>query len=196
MKAINKNNTPEFYEDLPEVRVLSILDYRYFDCEEYISSYKILKYDDKEVTKSKIGSSILSWDFIELPKFGLAAPELKSSMDRWLYLLNRRDEERVVLSGEVLGDDTALESAYRRLSCLSKEEERALEYDKKGEMDTMAVLGSSYRDGVREGEKKAEKKSAKKISKLKEEKNRLKEEKVAAENRSQQLEDEKVAAGE
>ena len=102
---------------------------------DYASTYNIARTSDGE-----IGTNIISWDFIELPKFHIEEPELRTTMDRWLYLLNRQDQEIVSLTENILGNDPGLISAYKRLSVLSKQEEEVLESDMKSAMDTQAYI--------------------------------------------------------
>ena len=129
----NANTKPEFYKSIPQVRVLSILDYVQFkQYKDYAITYNIARTSDGE-----IGTNIISWDFIELPKFHIEESELRTTMDRWLYLLNRQDQEIVSLTENILGNDLGLISAYKRLSVLSKQEE-VLESDMKSAMDTQA----------------------------------------------------------
>ena len=80
---------------------------------------------------------------IELPKFCVQEPELKTTMDRWLYLLNRRDDEVIELTDNILGNDPGITSAYKRLSMLSKEELSSLERDIKSFLDGTGLYGDS-----------------------------------------------------
>ena len=72
-------------------------------------------------------------------------------MDRWLYLLNRQDQEIVSLTENILGNDLGLISAYKRLSVLSKQEEEVLESDMKSAMDTQAYISTKFNEGLAEG---------------------------------------------
>ena len=144
--AINANASASFYKSIPQVRVLSILDYTQFkDCKDYASSYNIARTSDGE-----IGSEIISWDFIELPKFHTQEPELKTTMDRWLYLLKRRESEVVELTENILGTDSGIASAYRRLASLTKEEQESLERDMKDILDWQAHVKSQLDEGLTE----------------------------------------------
>ena len=131
-QAINANASAAFFKNIPpQVRVLSILDHTQFkDCKDYASTYNITRTSDGE-----IGSEIISWDFIELPKFHTQEPELKTTLDRWLYLLKRRESEAVELTENILGTDPGIASAYRRLASLTKEEQESLERDMKDILD-------------------------------------------------------------
>ena len=148
--AVNANAKPAFYKSIPQVRVLSILDYVQFkQYKDYASTYNIARTSDGE-----IGTNIISWDFIELPKFHTQEPELRTTMDRWLYLLNRQDQEIVSLTENILGNDPGLISAYKRLSVLSKQEEEVLESDMKSAMDTQDYISTKFNEGLAEGEAK------------------------------------------
>ena len=148
--AVNANAKPAFYKSIPQVRVLSILDYVQFkQYKDYASTYNIARTSDGE-----IGTNIISWDFIELPKFHIEELELRTTMDRWLYLLNRQDQEIVSLTENILGNDPGLISAYKRLSVLSKQEEEVLESDMKSAMDTQSYISTKFNEGLEEGKAK------------------------------------------
>ena len=148
-------NAP-FYSSVPPVRVLSILDYKAFkDHQDCFSSYQILRTKKGDNQDNIIGSNILSWDFVELPKFEIQKENLNTLQNRWLYLLTRRDYETVELTPEVTGDDTILIEAYRRLSRLSMQEREGLEEFQKNCLDSEAILDASFNAGKRKGRESA-----------------------------------------
>ena len=151
--VVNKNRSDLFYKSLPRVHVLSILDYIIFpDSEEYNHPCGI---------KSERGgaplSRALSWRFVELGKFKKQDRELTNTLEYWLYLLSRNDEEIVELDESITGNDVVIEEAYERLACLTDEEEILVEDNMQREMDAVVYYGGKAREAVEEAEEKAEK---------------------------------------
>ena len=69
-------------------------------------------------------------------------------MDRWLYLLKRRESEVVELTENILGSDSGIASAYRRLASLTKAEQESLERDMKASLDWQAHVKSQLDEGL------------------------------------------------
>ena len=167
---VNKNRVDIFYRSLPKIHVLSILDYIAFpEKDPYIHFCDIVHRDGGDIL-----SNILSWCFVELEKFRKISPELKGTLEFWLYLLNRRDAEIVELSESITGNDVVIEDAYRRLSCLSEEEEERVEQNIQTEIDTAVFYGTQI--------SAAEKKGIEKGEKIGIEKGRLEEKREMAQN--------------
>ena len=187
--SINKNDITEFYKNIPQVRVLSILDYIQFEnYDDYASSYHITRKKD-----GSAGTDIISWDLIELPKFCVQEPELKTTMDRWLYLLNRRDDEVIELTDNILGNDPGITSAYKRLSMLSKEELSSLERDIKSFLDGQSYVATQINKAVeriqeetKQIQEERKQKLQEEIKQIQEETKQVQEERKQAEQKLQE----------
>ena len=77
----------ENYSQLPRTLVISIMDFRLFDCAEYHSFFQPL-----EVTRHTLLSDKMGFHFFELPKVP-AEFDKKDELLLWLSLFNARTEE-------------------------------------------------------------------------------------------------------
>lgn len=77
----------ENYSQLPRTLVISIMDFRLFDCAEYHSFFQPL-----EVTRHTLLSDKMGFHFFELPKVP-AEFDQKDELLLWLSLFNARTEE-------------------------------------------------------------------------------------------------------
>ena len=82
--SIGEGNT---YEKLPKTIVISILDFRLFDCKEYVSEFQVL-----EVNRHTLLSDKFSIEFYELPKLSNSISR-ENMKELWLALFSAKTEE-------------------------------------------------------------------------------------------------------
>ena len=140
-----RNKLPEYYNSIPPVRVLAILDYEGFpDTKDYFTQYEISRKGQPLQTRP-----LLSWDFIELPKFVSQFQDYcHTPIERWLYLLSRSDDEKIDLSLEnITGNDKIIIDAYKRLSNLTKKEREELDQYKEDLRTTSSFIATWHEEG-------------------------------------------------
>jgi len=132
------------YSLLPRTIVISILDFKQFNCEEVHSEYQIL-----EVNRHTLLTDKLGLHYFELPKLqGIEAINLNSEQDLWLALFNAETEEELeklaTNGGEVM--DQAIE-AYRGIT--ATEEFKYLEHLRlKARHDEAQAIRNAERRGA------------------------------------------------
>ena len=101
----------EDYSQLPRTLVISIMDFRLFDCAEYHSFFQPL-----EVTRHTLLSDKMGFHFFELPKVP-AEFDQKDELLLWLSLFNAKTEEDLEkldrMEGSVMNEAI---SAYRTIT--------------------------------------------------------------------------------
>ena len=99
----------EGYSTLPRTIVISILDFRLFDCEEYHSFFQPL-----EVTRHTLLSDKMGLHFFELPKF-FAGAEDRDMLSLWLLLFKASTEEELekIRAMEVPVMNQAIDAYYK-----------------------------------------------------------------------------------
>jgi len=76
------------YSSLPSVIIVSIVDFRLFECKEFHSEFKTL-----EVRRYEEFSDRMSLHFFELPKFPLKAVSADDELSLWMALFKAKTEE-------------------------------------------------------------------------------------------------------
>ena len=114
---------------LKPVKLITIMDYTdpAVDDGNIVINWKIIN-----EFNNKVGTNLLSWTFVSLPKFTSLIVEsnkyeASDPLHRWLYFLTRRDNETVNLDSKLTHGDKDIESAYNRVSRLSTKELSKLE---------------------------------------------------------------------
>ena len=99
----------EVYSTLPRTIVISILDFRLFDCAEYHSFFQPL-----EVTRHTLLSDKMGLHFFELPKFP-ASVEDRDMLSLWLLLFKASTEEELekIRAMEVPVMNQAIDAYYK-----------------------------------------------------------------------------------
>jgi len=129
------------YIELPQVIIISIMDFRLFDCTEFYSEYQAL-----EVKRHIPLTDRMSLRYFELPKL----PELVNADDKllvWLKLFDAETEEDLArLEALEVSDMQQAIKAYRHVS--ATEEFRALERMRSDARHNEAsALGHARREG-------------------------------------------------
>jgi len=152
-----------YYEDLKPVRVVTILG---FDPYEKLLNQqkKVVYWDICERDSKDIASPLMSWTYVVLPRFKESIPTAGSSnldfqddlLSAWLYLLTRKDSEKVKVTPQLVAHDSGLAQAYVRLSKLSDEEEQRLMDEQTEEQEAEGMLQQAEQRGEQRGEQKGE----------------------------------------
>ena len=126
--------------DLPQVIIISILDFRLFDCEEFESEFKAM-----EVTRHTLLTDRMDLKFFELPKL----PEGLSADDRlqlWLKLFAAETEEELIeIEAMEVPEMKKAINAYRHIT--ATDEFRALERMRAdARRNEAAALGNARRE--------------------------------------------------
>jgi predicted transposase/invertase (TIGR01784 family) len=129
------------YAELPQVIIISIVNFKLFDCAEFYSEYQAL-----EVTRHTPLTDRMSLRYFELPKL----PELVNADDKllvWLKLFDAKTEEDLTkLEALEVSDMQQAIKAYRHVS--ATEEFRALERMRSDRQHNEAsALGHARREG-------------------------------------------------
>jgi len=136
------------YTDLPQVIIISIMDFKLFECAEFYSEYQAL-----EVTRHTLLTDRMSLRYFELPKL----PELVNADDKllvWLKLFDAETEEDLAkLEALEVSDMQQAIQAYRHVS--ATDEFRTLERMRSDRRHNEAsALGNARREGYREADEK------------------------------------------
>ena len=83
-KAVN-------YPKLNQVIFIGIMDFKFFEGDDYISRHLIL---DTQTYEQSIKD--FEFNFIELPKFTKTEEELETTMDKWIYFLKYADDLQII----------------------------------------------------------------------------------------------------
>lgn len=142
----------DFYRKLRPVIFIGILDFEHTENKKYISRSQVRDIETGEQTLKD-----MEFTFIELPKFKLAAHELKTLTEKWVYFLKNAENLEVIPDNI---NDEGLKSAYEEANVLTwtKEELDAYDYafmreeDERARMD-FAVMKAEMR-GEQLGEMK------------------------------------------
>jgi predicted transposase/invertase (TIGR01784 family) len=133
------------YKDAPRAILISIVDFRLFDCDELHSEFAVLEKTRRELLCDK-----MEWHFFELRKLPKTIDK-GDMLQVWLKLLSAETEEDMEILGklEVKEVEQALE-AYRRIT--GSEEYRELErLRERARRDEAQALRSSLEEGLKEG---------------------------------------------
>lgn len=133
------------YADLPRTIIISIIDFKLFDCEEYHSFFQLL-----ETTRHTLLSDKMGLHFFELPKL---PPNLraKDMLLLWLSLFkaSTEDELKQIQALEVPVMDQAI-NAYYTITASSEFRERERLYEK-ARHDEAQALHHAKQEGKQEG---------------------------------------------
>ena len=140
----------EFYEDLKPVYFIAILDFTFFEYDNYLNRY-VLKHESfNSVHQDTLGN----YTFIELSKFKRELSDITNVVDTWVYFFKYARNQQVG-EVEIPAQFTSLAKAYKKLSVLSLSPEEKRAYDK--EIDIMRRehdrLQTAIEDGLEEGRK-------------------------------------------
>jgi predicted transposase/invertase (TIGR01784 family) len=142
------------YLDLPRTVIISIINFKLFNCEEYHSEYKAL-----EVTRHYPLSDKLSLHFFELPKIPAELPAAgrlgkNDKLLLWLSLFKAETaEEMAKIEALEVADMNEAINAYKKITVSPEfqELERALSYARHNEA---AALRHARQEGEAKGLKK------------------------------------------
>jgi predicted transposase/invertase (TIGR01784 family) len=131
----------DFYRKLRPVIFIGILDFEHTENKKYISRSQVRDIETGEQTIKDI-----EFTFIELPKFKLELPELKTLTEKWVYFIKNAENLEVVPENI---HDEGLKSAYEEanIQTWTQEELDAYEYAFMREEDERARLDRAEQKG-------------------------------------------------
>lgn len=106
----------EEYKDIRPVIVVAILNFDLFEFEEYIT--KAVTVAEKH--REKIINDLVTYYYIELPKFRNRKVDLDNKVNQWLTFIDSKDEKGIV---EAMEKNEKLKKANEELEVLSSDEE-------------------------------------------------------------------------
>ena len=146
------------YNNINQVIMINILDYRMLNFEEYISETAIVldKHREYEVLKG------IKWYFIELPKFRKAHPDMNEKINQWLAFWDDYDRGMIEMAEK---KNPTLKKAREEMTYLTGDEavKRLAFLREKWEMDRVSDINYAKKIGREEGERKKQKEIAKKL---------------------------------
>lgn len=136
----------EDYKKLKPVIIVAILDFEHFKFKEYITKGVIVS--DKH--RDEIIDNILTFYYIELPKFRKSKIDTEDKVAQWLSFIDGEDEKRI---GEVMRKNDNIKKADEELEYLSSDEatRRLAEMRESG----LREMASAKACGIEEGIEKA-----------------------------------------
>ena len=131
----------DFYRKLRPVIFIGILDFKHTENKNYISRSQVRDIETGEQTIKD-----MEFTFIELPKFNLELPELKTLLEKWVYFIKNAENLEVVPENI---NDEGLKSAYEEanVQTWTQEELDAYEYAFMREEDDRARLDKAEMKG-------------------------------------------------
>ena len=148
----------ENYSQLPRTLVISIMDFRLFDCAEYHSFFQPL-----EVTRHTLLSDKMGFHFFELPKVP-AEFDQKDELLLWLSLFNARTEEDLEklnrTEGSIMSEAI---NAYRIITASPEYRELERLREKAKHDEAQALLAAELRGEAR-GEARGESRGVSKVA--------------------------------
>ena len=148
----------ENYSQLPRTLVISIMDFRLFDCAEYHSFFQPL-----EVTRHTLLSDKMGFHFFELPKVP-AEFDQKDELLLWLSLFNARTEEDLEklnrTEGSIMSEAI---NAYRIITASPEYRELERLREKAKHDEAQALLAAELRGDAR-GEARGEARGVSKVA--------------------------------
>lgn len=131
----------EDYTKLKPTVFIGILDFSYFQGEEYLSYHSLL---DEKTLENKLKD--LRFAFIELPKFNKQEKELITLIDKWTYFI-KNAETLEMIPGSV--DDEGLRDAYLDADQHKWGKDELIAYDNASiaEQDARGVVVAAERKG-------------------------------------------------
>jgi len=135
----------DFYQKPRPVIFMGILDFVHTQNKGYISRSQIR---DVETGEQTLGD--MEFAFIELPKFNLTLPELKTLVEKWIYFIKNAEDIAVVPENV---NDEGLKSAYEEanIQTWTQEELNAYDYTFMREEYERARLDQAIIDGEAKG---------------------------------------------
>lgn len=135
------------YKELPRAVIVSIIDFKLFDCPEFHAEYGAL-----EVTRHTPLSDKLSLHFFELPKIP-AAVSSENELLLWLTLFKANTEEELAKIQDLeVPIMTQAINAYHTISS-SPEFQEQERMRSKARHDEAQALGNAWQEGRLEGER-------------------------------------------
>ncbi|MCP5503489.1 MAG: PD-(D/E)XK nuclease family transposase [Leptospiraceae bacterium] len=92
------------YSKLTPVVFIGILEFEYYEGEDYLTEHLIL---NTKIRKNELKD--INFDFIELPKFKQELEDCKSLTDKWIYFIKNAENLEVIPDNV---DDEGLKEAY------------------------------------------------------------------------------------
>ncbi|MDR2166438.1 MAG: Rpn family recombination-promoting nuclease/putative transposase [Clostridiales bacterium] len=134
----------ENYISLPQTIIISILDFKMFECEEVHSEFKLL-----ETKRHELLSNKQIYHFFELQKLkDLDQLDLESEKDLWLALFNAKTEEELEKLA-LNGGEVMVQAVEAYKSVTATEEFRNLEWLRtKTAHDEASAIGNAERRGA------------------------------------------------
>lgn len=145
------------YKELNKTITINILNFEYLESEKYHNIYHL--YEDELKTKL---TELMEIQFVELPKFLRAKPEINNSLNGWLEFLVNPNKEGIDMSEPVI------RKAITVLDMLSRDPEtvRLAELRMKKILDERSMLEGAKEEGILEGKLEGKLEAARNLLKL------------------------------
>ena len=143
----------EDYSQLRKVTLLSILDFRFLDSTDYLSTHLIL---DKKTGEHKLKD--FEFAFLELPKFDKKEQELDSIEEKWTYFFKNAHKTPLNHIPNILHEPD-IEEAFGVLEKIGRSETETRLYEK-AEMDRRdrnSQMKTKYQEGHKKGHEQGHK---------------------------------------
>jgi len=156
----------EKYEDSKEVILITILDYKINENEDYITNTMTVLQQNKEIG---IQTKIKRY-FIELPKIKKEKVDMENELEQWLIYISGREKEMIKMAIE---KNKMIREIDEQVYYLQGEEAEARMQELRDKWDYTYMLGmaSAREEGEIEGKREGKIDIAKKLLKMKIEKN-------------------------
>ncbi len=134
------------YNSLKKTITINLLDFNYFDTDNYHTKWHIVEDTDKE----KMLTDVLEIHFIEIPKFIKKNKLPENKKEEWLYFIDYSNKEMVEMSVE---KNKKIEMAQDELDYLTGDEatKRLAELKEKWILDYNSGITSAVEQGLRDG---------------------------------------------
>ena len=144
---VNQLKRGDDYSRLRKVTLLSILDFRFLESPNYLSTHLIL---DKDTGEHMLKD--FAFAFLELPKLNKQEHELTSIEEKWAYFFQQADKTPLQKIPSVLHDPD-IEEAFEVLEEIGRSDLETQLYEK-AEMDRMdrnSQMKTKYQEGHKKG---------------------------------------------
>lgn len=149
------------YSKLTPVVFIGILEFEYFDGENYLTEHLII---NTKTQKNELKD--INFNFIELPKFNKELKDCKNLIDKWIYFIKNAENLEVIPPNV---DDEGLKEAYilSDKHGWSKDELESYDYFLMREQDERGRVELAVNKAVKKAVKQAEEKAQEKAEKRK-----------------------------
>jgi len=152
-------NRGEDYELLKPTYFIAILDFMFFEGDNYLSNHIIL---NGETYEHKLKD--IQFTFIELKKFHLKENELNTPIEKWVYFIKNAENLNIIPENV---DDEGLREAYIDADLHNWNKREWRDYDNSfiAQQDQIGRMAIAEEKAMKKGEEKGERKNTNKVIK-------------------------------